>query len=219
MTKEEYIRRMNESDDWAPGWEAIDNEFERLYPDVKPAHFATDITARAMFGGNEYLDGYSVYDTGKDYKHMVTYGMSCLYAGEEFFGKKFSGWGYEMTIRLKEEKAEDCLWAAEMLGNLARYTYQSKSFFGFGQVIAGNGSSLHIGTDSAITALITVKDPTAQTLDTPHGEVAFIQLVGITESELNAIRQDIGNIKVLTELMRKDNPEFVTDMNRTHSYL
>ena len=28
MTKEEYIKRMNEEDDWAPGWDAIEEEFE-----------------------------------------------------------------------------------------------------------------------------------------------------------------------------------------------
>ena len=29
MTKEEYIKRMNEEDDWVPGWDAIEEEFER----------------------------------------------------------------------------------------------------------------------------------------------------------------------------------------------
>ena len=37
MTKEEYIKRMNEEDDWAPGWDAIEEEFERLYPGQNPA--------------------------------------------------------------------------------------------------------------------------------------------------------------------------------------
>ena len=30
MTKEEYINRMKEDEEWAPGWEAIDAEFDRL---------------------------------------------------------------------------------------------------------------------------------------------------------------------------------------------
>ena len=64
MTKEEYIKRMKEDNEWAPGWEAIDAEFDRLYPGQKPAHFGTNIQSRAMFGGDEYLDGFSVYDMG-----------------------------------------------------------------------------------------------------------------------------------------------------------
>ena len=45
----------------------------------------------------------------------MTYGMSNLYADEEAFGAEYSGFGYEMTIRLKEERAEDCLWAMDMI--------------------------------------------------------------------------------------------------------
>ena len=50
MTKEEYIKRMKEDDEWAPGWDAIDAEFDRLYPGQEPAHYATTIESRAMFG-------------------------------------------------------------------------------------------------------------------------------------------------------------------------
>lgn len=166
MTKEEYIKRMHTEDDWAPGWDAIDTEFDRLYPGKEPAHYGTEIHARAMFGGNNYLDGYSVYDSGKGYQHIVTFGMSELYTDEEAFGREYSRWGYEMTIKLKENKPEDCLWA----------------------------------------------------LDTLHGMVEFIQFVGITEAELNAVREDQNNISILIERMKKDNPELVTDMQRKNSY-
>ena len=72
MTKEEYIKRMKEDDEWAPGWEAIDAEFDRLYPGQKPAHYGTNIQSRAMLGGDEYLDGFSVYDMGNGCRHIVT---------------------------------------------------------------------------------------------------------------------------------------------------
>ena len=51
------------------------------------------------------------------------------------------------------------------------------------------------------------------------GRVDFIQLVGITEEEYQAIQQDIGIIHKLIDLMKQDNPELVTDMDRTESYL
>lgn len=37
-----------------------------------------------MFGGDCYLDGYSIYDSPNGYKHMVTFGMTELYADEPF---------------------------------------------------------------------------------------------------------------------------------------
>lgn len=65
MTKREYIKRMNEDKEWAPCWEAIESEFARLYPGVKEAHYATALPARAMLGGDEFLDGFSVYTSDK----------------------------------------------------------------------------------------------------------------------------------------------------------
>lgn len=219
MTKEEYIKRMNEDHEWAPGWDAIEAEFARIYPQIEPEHYGTLITSRAIFGGDEFLDGYSIYDSGKGYQHIVTFGMSELYADEESFGEEYSKWGYEMTMKLKADKAEDCLWALDMLSNLARYTFKTKRFFEPEQYIAGNGTSLHIGTESMITALITVADTSAQTRNTVHGELGFIQFVGITEAEFNAIKEDRNNVYTLIELMKKDNPELITDMNRNFSYL
>ena len=219
MTKEEYIKRMNEDEEWAPGWDAVADEFERLYPGVEPAHYATNIQSRAMFGGEEFLDGFSIYDSGKGYQHIVTFGMSELYANEDSFGEEYSKWGYEMTMKLKAEKHEDCLWALDMLSNIARYTFHSENYYEPAECVPVNGTPIHIGTTSKITALITVMDTTALAQDTVNGRVEFIQFVGITESELDAIKKDIGNIKVLIELMRKDNPNFITDMDREKSYL
>lgn len=219
MTKEEFLKRAEEDTEWAPGWEAIDREFARLYPGQEPKHYATNMVARAMFGGDEYLDGYSIYESPKGYKHLVTYGMTELYVDEESFGGEWSKWGYEMTIKLYEQKPEDCIWAINMLCNLARYTYTRQQFFEPYQYIAGNGSSIHAGTDSAITALLTVSDTEAMPQDTIYGKTEFIQLVGITEQEFQAIQGRTENIRLLLERMRQDNPELVTDMSRTRSYL
>lgn len=218
MTKREYIKRMKEDSDWAPGWDAIESEFARLYPGVKEAHFGTALQTRAMLGGDEFLDGFSVYTSDKGYQHIVTFGMSALYADEKSFGKEYSKWGYEMTLKLKEATPNDCIWAMQVLSNLARYTYKTERYFDPFQCIPGNGTPLHIGTESMITALITVDDTTAKAQKTPHGKLGFIQLVGITQAESDVIKADIDKIPVLVKLMKKDNPELVTDMNRSFSY-
>lgn len=87
MTLEEFKQKAEADDNWAPGWDAIDSVFDALYPGQKPAHFTTDFTSRAMFGGNKYLDGYSIYTSNHGYKHLVTYGMTELYANNVVCGQ------------------------------------------------------------------------------------------------------------------------------------
>ncbi|MBD5512549.1 MAG: suppressor of fused domain protein [Lachnospiraceae bacterium] len=220
MTKEEFLKCMQEDENYSPGWQAIDDAFEKLYPGQKPDHFGTLITSRAMFGGEEFLDGFSVYTSPKGYKHLVTYGMTVLYGDEEAFGGEWNGWGYEMTMKLREDSTESCKWAIDMMSNLARYTYKTERFFEPNQFVKGNGTSLHIGEDSMITALLIVNDTEAETQMSVYGKTEFLQLVGITESEIQAIIDDISNVKKLIELMKADgNEDLVTDMRRTKSYL
>lgn len=219
MTKEEFLKRIKEDETYAPGWQAIDDAFEALYPGQQPEHFGTLLPSRAALGGNEYLDGFSVYSSPKGYKHLVTYGMTVLYGDEEAFGGEWNGWGYEMTIKLKEKDTANCMWAIDMLSNLARYTYKTERFFQPNQFIRGNGSSLHIGSDSLITALLLVNDTEAEPQMSVYGKTEFIQLVGITEAELQAVMEDKSNIPVLLRRMKEDgNADLVTDMKRQKSY-
>ena len=220
MTKEEFLIRLKEDENYSPGWQAIDDAFEKLYPGQTPEHFGTLLTARATLGGDEYLDGFSIYTSPKGYKHLVTYGMTVLYGDEDAFGGEWNGWGYEMTMKLKENDSESCMWAIDMMSNLARYTYKTQRFFQPNQYVKGNGTSLHVGSDSMITALLLFKDTEAEPQMSVYGRTEFIQLVGITESEMQAILADKNNIPKFIELMKADgNEDLVTDMRRTKSYL
>src|SRR5215469_14893360 len=137
MTKAEYAAQAAAQDDWAPGWLAIDAAFESVYPGVTPRHLGSPLQARAIFGGEEYLDGISLFPSSNGYQHLLTYGMSKLYADEEAHGGDFSGWGYEMTIKVRAASPDDCWWAVNSLRNLARYTYTSKRWFEPCQFISG----------------------------------------------------------------------------------
>lgn len=124
VSKEEFLELL-EDEEYSPGWQAIDDACDELYNELKPYHFATNMVSRAIFGGEEFLDGYSIYRSPNGYMHIVTYGMT-----------------------------------------------------------------------------------------------EFIQLVGITDSELEAIMDDPDNVEVLINAMKNDgNPNLVTDMKRTKSYL
>ena len=57
MTREEYAKRMKKQPDWAPGWDAIDAAFAKLYPKAEPVRFESELHDRAALGGEEYLDG------------------------------------------------------------------------------------------------------------------------------------------------------------------
>ena len=145
--------------------------------------------------------------------------MTELYADEEALGGEWNKWGYEMTVKLAETDNENCMWAIDMLSNLARYTYTQKRYFEPFQYVAGDGTSICRGRESKITALLTVYDTEAQAVDTIYGKTEFIQLVGITERELQKLKEDHGNARLLYERMRAENPFLVTDLGRTKEYL
>ena len=221
MTPEEF-RAKAEDKEWAPGWDAIEDAFKVVYGDQKPAHFGTVITSRAMFGGNEFLDGYSTYQSAKGYSHVVTFGMSELYADESRLGGQYSKWGYEMTVKLADTAPQDCIWAMNMMGNLARYTFQSERWFEPGQYVgsAKNPQSVNLGKpESKITSLLITNDTEIPTEQTLYGELAFLQLVGITTHELQTIMQDRSLVPVLLENLKKDYPDLQIDLNRTKEYI
>lgn len=225
MTKEEYLARGEAEDDWAPGWLAIDDAFDKLYPGVTPPHFGADLNARALFGGAEYIDGYSLFPSPSGYQHLLTYGMSNLYVDEESFGGEFSGWGYEMTMKVVADDPDDCRWAIDSLGRMGRYTYTSKRWFEPYQFVSGRGEPLRANSDTQLTSYLFVPDTEAPGIDTIHGRVDFIQLVGITQRELDWVAGESpeGSVERAHELARRiaegGNHHFVTDLARTQSYV
>ena len=86
------------------GWDAIEQEFLRIYPGQEnPKHYGTLV--KWMFGGNDPLDGISIYDGG-DYWHFVSFGLTELY-DKECEDKDVSGYGFELTLKLKKYDFED----------------------------------------------------------------------------------------------------------------
>ena len=124
-----------------------------------------------------------------------------------------------MTMKVRESYAETGTWALNLLAHLARYTFQTGNFFEPGAYIPGDGSSLQPELDSAITGLAIVSDTTVAPIETVHGRVAFLQLIGLTQPELDAITRDPDALTGILERMRAEDPELVLDMRRTKSYI
>jgi suppressor of fused-like protein len=170
----------------------------------------------ASLGGPEPLDGISAYLAPKpDHWHYVSYGMSELY-GKESDDPEVSGWGIEFTFRLKRDaQAEPPGWVLNFLNNLARYVFKTGNVFDVGHHMDLNGP-IALGQDTKIRAIAFVEDPQLGAISTPHGRVRFLEVVGLTLDEYEAV-QGWDAEKFLRLLSARD-PLLVTDLSR-RSYL
>ena len=213
MTLEEYKKQFSEDD--AVGWLEIDKEFERLYPNQEPKHFAPAISY--MLGGEHPLDGVSIYESKKqtDHFHFVTYGFSELYYDENKIEDEFSKWGFELTFRLKPfaEDNGNPSWVIALLQNIANYVFDSGNWFEEFHYMPANGP-IRLDTETDITALVIVADPEIEKKQTPHGELSFLQIVGITSAEYEAIKENPGIVEELVNKLKENNPLLITDLTR-----
>ncbi|WP_185715009.1 suppressor of fused domain protein [Gulosibacter macacae] len=222
MSRDEYIARAEAEDDWAPGWDAIEAAFATQYPGVEPTHFATDFADRASLGGTQFIDGYSFYKAADDVQHLVTFGMSDLYAHEDYFGLEHSGWGYEMTMQIRTDDPFASLWATNVLSSAAEYTNSRGIWFAPFEVVGGTGNPFAEG--SLINSGVFVADTVMSGIDTLHGRLEFLQFVGLMQDELNWIAAEGRDgapprAQELLARMAVDNPRLITDLARTKSYV
>lgn len=217
MNLEAYKDTFNEED--AVGWESLDKRIDAIYPKQEPRHLATVI--KYMLGGPDPIDGTSIYDSDKQtfHRHLTTYGMSELYYNEKAAGGDFSKWGFEFTFRLKTENKDDPdpEWIITLLNNLARYVFESGRWFDIGHHLSAGGPINPPGLETKIYGFVFTVDPELGVVNTPHGEVKFLQMVGITEMELARIQSsEDPNAETmnLIEDLKKENPLLITDMNR-----
>ncbi|GAJ82136.1 hypothetical protein NBRGN_048_00010, partial [Nocardia brasiliensis NBRC 14402] len=125
-----------------------------------------------------------------------------------------SGWGFELTFRLVRAAAdtEPPAWPANFLQNLARYVFQSGKWFEPGHTIKANGPIAADQPDSGIHAVCFTADPELGTIETPHGSMRFLQIVGLTMPEYRAAQG--GNTRAVLDQLAPHLPLFVTDTAR-----
>lgn len=204
-------------DDGAPGWDAINDRLDEFYPKDEPdGHWAPDLPY--MIGGEDPLDGVSVYknDTADNvHLHYISYGFSELYYEEDAVGEEFSKFGFELTFRLKPYKddVELPVWVASLMQNLAKYVFKSGNIFDDYHYVPANGP-IRLETETEICALAFVPDPELGEIETPHGVVKFLQMVGITQKEFDSVRAGTLDRFELVEKLRENNPLLITDLER-----
>lgn len=215
MTKEAYKQQFSEDD--AVGWMAIDKELDQLYPEQEPKHFGPIV--KYMLGGEDPLDGISIYESKKqeDHLHLVSYGFSQLYYDEDAAENEYSGWGFELTFRLKPFNGDEAEphWAMALMQNLAKYVFESKQYFDEFHFIPANGP-IRLATDTQITALAFVLDPELGKIKTPNGDLMFLQMVGLTTAEYDVLAENPKTTETeqLIKKLQQSNPLLITDLER-----
>lgn len=196
----------------APGWDAIEEAVSNLYhgEPIQVEHFGVLISWR--LGGNDPLDGISIYDGG-DYYHFVTFGLSELYE-KETKDPEYSGYGFELTVKLKKSCIEDeegefrCM--AGILQAVARISYERGDIFAPDEYIyTGQTAGMDIKQKSQITGFITKEDEMGE-ITTPNGKVQFVQLIGATDAELKTLVDKKLTVPELAEKIGTD----LTDYSR-----
>lgn len=194
------------------GWDAIINEFEKLYPDqLEPKHYGTLIGWRV--GGNDPLDGISIYETD-DYWHFITFGLSELYE-KESENKDVSGYGMEFTLKLKKDQITkeeiELKGICGILQSIARLTFtRGEIFRPYEYIYTGQKEGIDTKQKSNLTGFILVPEPKIEGIETPNGHVDFVELIGVTDNELKAIMNKETTVKELYEKLGND----ITDYQR-----
>lgn len=195
------------------GWDAIDAALSPLYGGQEPKHFAAPVPW--ILGGPDPLQGISVWKrlAPVPHWHFITYGLSELYA-KESEDAAVSGYGIELTFRLRcaATDTETPAWPLNLLQNLARYIFKTGNVFASGHWMNANGP-IALETDTELVSIAFVSDPELPAIETPNGHLAFLQLVGLTIDEEQAIKR--WNAEKLMAAFAPHMPLWITDLGRT----
>ncbi|MDO5067084.1 MAG: suppressor of fused domain protein [Propionibacteriaceae bacterium] len=200
----------------APGWAAIDAACQDLYPDqLEPLHYGSVPFAFLQSPGVQGVSAYRVAQP-EPHWHYVSYGLSDLFGeqdGPDEYGD--SGFGFELTFRLADPQAmtaaEPPLWPIDLLQNLARYVHSTGNCFGPNHHMDAGGK-IALEQETELTALGFVTDPDLRTIETPSGRVQFVQVFGLTGTDLSDVKA--WSAESLYKLCDARFPKFITHLDQ-----
>ena len=211
MNKEEYKQQYKQ--DQAVGALSIENRLKQIYGDLEPRFYSPQVMS--FQGGEEPLDGVAVYDVN-GYYHLVSYGMSHLYYSEESAGEEFSKWGFEFSFRVKpvkEDNGEDPFWVIQLMNNLGRFVNETKVWFEEYQFLPLNGP-IRSECETDIVGLAFVMDDDLREIETPHGKVIFMQMIGLNSEQLKRLENNSTKDEIMSVVneIKSDNPKFICQL-------
>jgi Suppressor of fused protein (SUFU) len=194
----------------APGWASIDTACATVHRGGLPHQF-TSATAYELESPSP-LPAICVWEASSPAAwHYVSYGLS------ELFEKSspradISGFGFELTFRLARAADEQLPpeWPLRLLQGIGHYVMSGHGELDTGHII-DLGGPLAPGT-TALRGVVCVPDAQLGQVDTVHGSVLFLQLVGLCEDEIAAMDGwDLGRkVGLVGELA----PAGITDPDR-----
>lgn len=98
--------------------------------------------------------------------------------------------------------------------NLAKYVFKNNKWFEEYHTIDAKGP-IRLDYDTDITALVFVNDPELNVIETAHGQVQFLQIVGISTEQYEALKQceTQGDRADFISRLKIENPLLITDLN------
>ncbi|KGM12897.1 suppressor of fused domain protein [Cellulomonas bogoriensis] len=197
----------------APGWDALDAILALVYDNAVPRHVS--YSPPAAFSTN--LQGCAAYDTGEHW-HYVSYGLSELFTPAPDADPRFSGWGFELSMRVPHlglDYPPD--WPFTMINQMAKHVRATGQGLVEGDRVDLNEPVTgfpHVkdAPRTGLTVYAVTRDPRLGVIDTPNGSVTFRQLVGVTAAEAAEMRYTSTHT-VLSRLAQWD-PWMTTDPER-----
>jgi hypothetical protein len=158
-----------------------------------------------MLPAQDGVWGISAY-RDRDAWFYVTYGLTDLFEaflppeeGSPDGGIRWSGFGFELTMRVASTEPQPPLWPVNLLDKLGKYVYQTKAGFEHGHRFDPGGPITGGDPPTRLTALAFANDPVLEPIETALGRVEFITTVGITADELGRMKATTTD-NVLSEL-------------------
>lgn len=208
------------------GLQALYDRCAFVYPN-QPNPLQVTAVVKYWLGGPDPLDYISMYLNEGDpengiapHWHYVSFGLSDLHGDGRVHpitdATNPSGFGFELTFRLKKEESEQNppTWPAAVMQALAKYVFQTGNI-----LCSGDHVSWHCPLDnseSRIQHMLMTEDPQLGTTPTPFGPVTFIQIVGVCLEELQSAQQwnGLGVIDLIKSVPTAGGPWLITDMRR-----
>lgn len=196
----------------APGLDALTAALAQLYKGRKPRQF--DNPQPRSLGGDDPLTSICVWQRAEPtpHWHYVTYGFSDLF-NKTTADPASSGFGFELTFRVAcgRDAVDPPLWPLHLLQSLARYVFNSGNGFRDGHRVSTNGP-ITLGLPTHLGAVAFSPDPELPAIDTVHGHVAFLQVIGLTDDEERAAQA--WDTRKLLDQLAPHLPLWITDLQR-----
>ena len=205
---------MSDENEVNGSWDDIDKICSMLYPMQEPKHWGT--IQRWSLGGDDPLDGISAYDAG-DHWHFISYGMTELYEKESDIPEQ-SGWGFEFSFKIKKDDSEEPpMWVIELLQAFGRNVYEFSAALTDGHFISVGGP-INDDLNEDLTAILLSRNPEVGIVDLKTGQFQLLDMLCITDDDIEYCYSDDDASEKLIEEIRKQNSNFINDFRISKSY-